>query len=343
MLVAPGRAADLGQRPMAGVHQGGGLAHRPEVGVVDRDHAALVDQLGVRERLIRGAELLAEHVGVAVEHRFPLGQGPLPHPGEHRVPPLLAQLRRRQVGEARPFRFPHLVRQAQFLEERLREVGRRLGELQPGAVLGGRDEQRVHQPGLRPAGVVERRHQRLERVRVAAQDHLVEPVVGVEGAHAGHQVRLDHLPEPARFPFEQRGQDAVDGGLPGRERRVRHRHVGRVGARRQLPLGVQHAGLGHDQGLVALVVGPRAAAAPAGDQRGHQPRVAGGEPLGGEAEPGRGGGPHGGDEDVGLAEEPVEGGPVVVGVQVEFDAALAAQQSGPAGVGPQRAAVAAPR
>ena len=288
--------------------------------VVERDHVAGTDDVGVLEALGGRQVRLGGDVAVRPEDLHPLVGRPFEHARQHQVAGDLDGLGgpcRRRTGEA--LVGEQVTEEVDRVEVGVQQVLEQVAELDPPPV------------GALHRVVVERRHvaaghQDVRCLDAAALGHLDEQQLDeVERQQPLEQAGLDALEAGAAAPGEQRGDDALHRTVGGDVTADRHGRVDRT-APAQLALERHHPpGSCGDGTLVAGHLGQRSARPPAGDRAVHERRVQRRRGRRVDAPPHGARRRAGDDQHVGGAHEVVQHRPAVGGVQVGGDAALAAQ------------------
>ncbi len=234
-------------------HRPSELPHRADIGVLARCDPAAATQRRMVEHFASAPEQLGEDVTIDVELVLPLGEREPVHRLVHPFPdggPLLLAL---VDGQAGPSGLLQQILHVQGPEERREEMRLQLRELKPSVVRRGRYQERERLMGVRLAAVVEGGNL-CERIGVPLRQNAQKPHPAVQGGEGLGHVGLDLLPEAAPLPFDEGGQETLDGDLGRAVARKGDGHEGRP----RPPGGpletLVDAELGHHDSLVALHV-----------------------------------------------------------------------------------------
>ena len=182
------------------------LAHHAPHGVGDLHDAPVVEELRMREDLAAVAEDLGEDIRIIVEHLLPFGDGSCPN----RRQCLVAECRPTRQVFVLPRALPLRSGQVDRPQERLKQLGSRLGELQPTAVRRQPDHEGIGHPAVRHLGAGVDRRDFGEGAGVAFGDQADHPVEHVVRSDRLHERGIDPLTNATPRPFEEASENSLD-------------------------------------------------------------------------------------------------------------------------------------
>ncbi len=241
------------------------LSHRTDGRIVDRDHVAVVHDLGMVQALLARDPHLEGDVGTAFESREPVREVVLPERLEQQVLPCLGVLGRVEHRQPVKARVVELLRDACDLAECSTLVREERRGLEHAPVACHREDAVPARSRRRPRV----RARRLALLRRELHDRADEVLERIETADQGG---VDALTTSGALADEERAHDAGHRLCRRAEARPRHRVHHRPGAMTPAAARPQPR-LRRDERVVSLERGVRAGAAEPRDRTVHERRI----------------------------------------------------------------------